>query len=406
MISRREFIRYGLGAAAGVYAGTKLRLGPSGLADAATRPPVTLTAPTRDRLPLLSVQGTYAEIGKAIGGELGMETQGMIYEQRKWFQGLKKYAKSREGKKNLSKMRAAAEKHTPQAVEELQGWSTACGVSFEEMFILNCKNEIDAFANTQRGCPGCSSVALRNEKGVWLLHNEDGHPSNEGRMFLLEARPAGGTAFLSQTYPGLLSGNASWVNEHGVFMTCNYIPSAKVKPGIPRYFLYRKAIEAESVEAAIATYTHSERAYAGHQFIGSLDSRELVSLEFTPDRHSVEKVEGLSWHTNHLVHKSMVAECQIDSYIADSSAPRYARLTELLSTAKPADVTPEQIQKALADHASSPTTICRHAPPDPRGMTLAQARFEAKADSATGQPYKVQYIKGFPCEGKWESYSV
>ena len=404
MISRRDFLRLGLGTAAGVYVGGKLWAGSGGSAFGAVKPAVTLTAPTKDRLQVLSVRGTHAEIGKAIGGELGMDTQAFIYEQRKWFQGLKKYARSRDGKANLSRMRKAAEKHTPQAMAELTAWSSACGVSMDEMFILNCKNEIDAFSNSQRGCPGCSSVALKNEKGIWLLHNEDGHPANEGRMFLLDAKPAGGSAFVSHTYPGLLSGNASWLNEHGVFMTCNYIPSAKVKAGIPRYFLYRQAIEARSVEAAVELYTHPERAFAGHHFIGSMVSRELVSLEFTPDKHSLEKVEGLSWHTNHLVHKSMAAECQIDEYITESSAPRYARLAELLGVAKPAEVTPEQIQKVLSDHESTPTTICRHAPPDPRGMTLGQARFEAGAKPV--RPFAAKYIKGFPCEGKWESYSL
>jgi len=355
---------------------------------------------------VLSVQGSYAEIGKAIGGELGMDTQAMFYERRKWFRGLSRYAKSRAGKKNLSKMRSAAEKHTPKVMEELIGWASTCGVSLNEMFILNCKNEIDAFANTQKGCPGCSSVALKNEKGIWVVHNEDGHLCNEGRMFLLDAMPTGGTAFLSHTYPGIVSGNASWVNEHGVFMSCNYIPSATVKPGIPRYFLYRKAIEARSVEEAIETYTHKERAYAGHHFIGSLVSRELFSLEVTPGKHSLKPVEGLMWHTNHLVHESMAKECQMTTYIGESSAPRYARLTELLTTAKAADVTPEQMHQALSDHESTPTQICRHAPPDPRGMTLGQARFEAMVEGPHAPPFTVNYIKGFPCEGTKAGYTV
>lgn len=406
MTSRRDFIRYGLGATAGLYVGTRLGAGVLHAGVAAIRPPVRLMAPTKDRLPVLSVQGTPAQIGKAIGAELGMDTQAMFYERRKWFRGLSKYAKSRVGKKNLSKMRTAAEKHTPRVLEELAGWSAACGVSLDEMFILNCKNEIDAFANTQKGCPGCSSVALKNEKGIWVVHNEDGHLCNEGRMFVLDAKPTGGTAFLSHTYPGIVSGNASWLNEHGVFMSCNYIPSAAVKAGIPRYFLYRKAIEAKSVAEAVEVYTHADRAYAGHHFIGSLVSRELISLEVTPGKHSVKQVDGLSWHTNHLVHEVMSGECQIDAYIGESSAPRYARLTELLGPVKAADVTPEQMHQALSDHASTPTQICRHAPPDPRGMTLAQASFEATADGSSAPPFKVNYIKGFPCEGKKEAYSL
>jgi predicted choloylglycine hydrolase len=404
MNSRRDFIRYGLGATAGLYVGSRLGSGILRAGEAAIRPPVRLAAPTKDRLPVLSVQGTYAEIGKAIGGELGMETQAMFYERRKWFRGLSKYAKSRAGKKNLSEMRAAAEKHTPHAMEELTGWASSCGVSLDEMFILNCKNEIDAFANTQQGCPGCSSVALKNEKGIWVVHNEDGHLCNEGRMFLLDAKPRGGTAFLSHTYPGIVSGNASWLNEHGVFMSCNYIPSAKVQAGIPRYFLYRKAIEAASVEEAVETFTHKERAYAGHHFIGSMVTGELVSLEVTPDNHSLKQVDGLMWHTNHLIHESMAKECQMDAYIGESSAPRYARLTELLGTAKPVDVTPEQMHKALSDHESTPTQVCRHAPPDPRGMTLGQAWFEAKRDGLSARPFKVNYIKGFPCEGAKAEY--
>ncbi len=93
----------------------------------------------------------------------------------------------------------------------------------------------------------------------------------------------------------------------------------------------------------------------------------------------------------------------MQTYIGESSAPRYARLTELLASAKPAEVTPEEMHKALSDHESTPTQICRHAPPDPRGMTLAQAWFAAKQGGAE-QPFRVNYIKGFPCEGTKAEY--
>jgi hypothetical protein len=404
MNDRRTFLKGVAAAGAGLCIGGRWLA--RGDAFAAIEPAVKMTGATRDRLPTLSVRGDATQIGEAIGGEWGMETQAIFYDRRKWFQGLKKYAKSREGKKNVLTMRGLAEKHTPKVMAELAGWSKRCGVSLDDLFLMNIKNEIDAFSNRQEGCPGCSTVALQSDKGIWLLHNEDGHPSFEGRMLLLEARPAEEAAFISLTYPGIVSGNAWWLNEHGVFMTTNYIPSAKVRAGIPRYFLYRKALAADSVEAALTTLTHAERAYAGHHYLGSLATRELKSVEITPDKVSIQDVKGLSWHTNHLVHDAMKGECQFQKYVTDSSLPRYARLTELLGGAAAPSLGPDLLHKALSDHESTPTTLCRHAPPDPVGMTLGMALFESKTDARTVGPFRAQFIKGFPCEDQKAAYTV
>jgi hypothetical protein len=400
MVTRREFLGTTLAGVTGLCL-----IGLDSTAGT-IEPQFTLAKGTSSRYPVLSVKGKPKHVGEGIGTHIRTSLSKILGERKAWFEGLKKHAATPEGAEFVKAMRAAAERYTAPAMTELKEISKHCGYSLDDLFILNCKNEIDAHSRTHVGTPGCSTVVLKRDDGLWVCHNEDGDKAYSGHMFVLDSNPLHGTEYVAQTYPGILAGNASWLNEHGVFMTTNYIPCAEVKPGIPRYFLYRMAIEADTPDKVIKILTHNERAYAGHHIIGSMVTRKVFSLETTPTKQSFKLLNGLYWHTNHLLHDATKDTPQFDAYIKRSSAPRLAALQDNLGNQKVDTASVSHLLSALRDHSGEPTTVCRHSDEEKSGETLGTAVFESNEQTHTLRPYEVDYYKGTPCFKKRASYPV
>jgi hypothetical protein len=105
----------------------------------------------------------------------------------------------------------------------------------------------------QRDVPGCSTISLVHGDRCLLTHNEDGDKAYADLMFFLHISQPGKPAIFCLSYPGILPGNAPAMNEDGLILTTNYIPSTEWKAGIPRYFLDRAVLDARNLDQAIRT---------------------------------------------------------------------------------------------------------------------------------------------------------
>ncbi len=322
--------------------------------------------------------------------------------RQEWFKKLHDWAKG-DGSKLIESMRAAARKHTPAVVEELEGWAAGSGLDYFDLFVFNTKSEIEAFIDSRCGCAGCSTVVLKDENRLLIFHNEDGHEAYQDLMFMVSLRPTGAPRVVGLTYPGVMEGNAPWVNEHGVVMTTNYIPGEKVVPGIPRYFLDRTAMAAVNLEEALLVVSHPERAYSYHHTVSSLVEKRSFSVEATPDKLVVKEISGLFYHTNHLVWPELEKEPQFQKYMKISSHPRYNSLTKSLGGRPLAELTPDEIIKALSNHEGKPYSVCRHPAKGATGATLGSAFFSAPTADA---PFTMTLRKNQPCLGKVATYQV
>ncbi|MBI5479449.1 MAG: twin-arginine translocation signal domain-containing protein [Deltaproteobacteria bacterium] len=336
---------------------------------------------TTTRLPLLEVTGTPYEIGRAAGAGFAAEIRGGFADRTAWFRDLKTFADSLP-KTVEETFIAAAKKHTPTAWDDLRGLAEGSGVPLRDLLLLNLNSEVEALRAqkpraTCEASSGCSTVVLNHGGRVLVCHNEDGHAAYLGRMFMLRARPAGKPSYLCASYPGVLPGNAPWINDRGVLMTTNFIHAKEVKVGVGRYFLDREAMGAASVDEALRISRHPDRAYAFHHVVASTRDRRVVSLEVTPSRESLVEITGLFLHTNHLVHPAMTGEPQDEQYVGTSSLSRMKVLTAWkASLPDPTAVTPEQIVGVLASHERRPYSPCRHPVGEIRGATLLTAVFD------------------------------
>lgn len=412
-LTRREFV---IGGAAGVAAGLILpRCGPlpqppagadgsgAGPADDPDRSP---TGGARS-FPYLELAGAPREVGRGIGRFFGDFVRTGIERRAEWFAELRQFATG-EGRPAVETMLAAASKHTPRAVAELQGWAEGAELPFADLLTLNLQAELAALmkaratpaAPMDEAHPGCSTIVQRTADGIWHLHNEDGADVYADLMFLTHVRPDAGPSYLALNYPGILTGNAPVFNSAGVVQTTNFIGTDDVRLGVGRYFLDRMALESRSLEEALEWSSHPERAYAFHHVFTSIPKRRSVAIEVTPSKRQVLEIEGRYIHTNHLVLEGMENEAQDAEYVGASSRNRWMVLSEWAASVsgQPA-LGRDELLAPLASHERRPYSPCRHPDGDVHGFTLATAVFAAPA--GTMRLYKHQ-----PCHGDFAEYEL
>ena len=179
-------------------------------------------------------------------------------------------------------------------------------------------------------------------------------------------------------------------------MTTNFIYTRKVCLGVGRYFLDRLAMEARSLDEALRICTHPERAYAFHHVIASASEGRMLAVEVTPTRKSVQTVEGLYLHTNHLVHAALADEPEDAAHVGKSSLSRWRALERWRASRREAG-RPHgaELVHALSSHESQPLSLCRHPAGELRGSTLLTALFEGR---------RMRVYRGQPCAGRRTEY--
>lgn len=415
-LSRRSFILSTAAGALGVAAGSGLAgcvyVGPRTADDEKEKggpgPEMgPLVEGTDSAFPYVEVAGTPRDIGRGIGRMFGDRVRLGLERRAGWFEPLKTFAMG-EGRGAYDTFLAAARKHAPRAYEELVGWSEGSGVPFEDMATLNLKAELRALIDERdrkaaipaEENPGCSTVVQVASGEVIHVHNEDGHDAYRDLMFMIKAVPNDGPAYFCMSYPGILPGNAPAMNANGLVQTTNFIACKEVRLGVGRYFLDRMILEARSIDEALEWSTHPERAFGFHHVFTDLNAARSVAVEVSPGKQKVREIDGLYYHTNHLVLDGMTDEDQDEEYVSSSSTSRYRVLKAWADGLGdgPGELSRDELVAPLSSHQSAPYSPCRHPEGDVRGMTLGTAVFQAPAGT-------MRLSKGQPCEGKWAEYA-
>jgi len=329
----------------------------------------------RTAYPSLEVSGSPYEVGRAIGRRFGEQIREGLRRRREWFEDLRRFVAG-DPASRYEPFLAAGRERFPEIVEELRGWADGAGLPFEDLMTLNLKAELSALrAEAAPETPGCSTLALSHAGRTLIAHNEDGHEAYRDLMFLVRVAQPGRPAFVCLNYPGILSGNGPAINAAGIAMTTNFIGGLDVRAGVPRYFLSRAALNARSLEEAVAIVTGPDRAFAFHYNLGSRDEGRILSVETSPERFEVLEVEGLYVHTNHLVLPGMAEIAQDAAYVGTSSMSRYRVLSgKAEALAGRLDEVDEQTLLAmLSSHEGAPYSPCRHPTAEVSGATLGCA---------------------------------
>ncbi|WP_246682588.1 C45 family peptidase [Mesorhizobium sp. B3-2-1] len=204
----------------------------------------------------------------------------------------------------------------PRYWAELQGLASGLELRFDDVFLWNCRGDIWAMAPD-----GCTTVQLPGSPHV-IGHNEDGDPDFAGHCALAHVASEGGNAFTAFVYPGSLPGHTFAVTSRGLVQTVNNIRPLAGGAGTPRMVLARAMLDAPGLDAALTLLRSAPRAGAFHLTLAQAGDERLLSVEFTAQALSADRVEAARVHSNHLIHADTGRMSQI---VTGSSGVRQRR---------------------------------------------------------------------------------
>lgn len=279
-------------------------------------------------------------------------------------------------------LRAAAERHFPAHVAEIDAMAAALGWPAHDLFLWNCRGEL-----IHNAPDGCTTLAACTPEAGLIAHNEDGDPYLRGRCVMVEIAPEGKPGFVSFYYPGSLPGHTFAASHAGIAQAINNVRIRVPRAGVPRMILSRAVLDAATLADALALLRDTPRASGFHHTVGGTDDAGVVrihSVEATAQRASMVEIGAPSGHANHLIHAGCENEAQI---VTDSSRDRQARLAELLpALGSPRGARPDgtDFVRTLQDRAGAGLPIYRDDPHDPDDEnTLATACMRVESRRVT-----------------------
>jgi len=138
------------------------------------------------------------------------------------------------------------------------------------------------------------------------------------------------------------------------------------------------------------------RTYANHFVLGSAAERRLVSLEVTARRHSLQEIDGLQIHTNHLLHPTLKDEPQDGAVVQSTSMSRLRVLSRWCDgLVDPRKVGRDEMVRALSLHEGRPYSPCVHPQGKRKIATVLTAAFDVSRR-------RVRIYMGNPCRGLYQ----
>jgi isopenicillin-N N-acyltransferase-like protein len=348
-------------------------------------------------VPIINVRGRPCERGRQQGEGAQPQITGMLTAYRDILPAAARKTWE-EALREARKFLPYAEETFPHFVEELRGIAEGADVPFEEVWLLNCYEEV----TESRHRSGCTSLAVRDDRTanghVYLAHNEDWVSVDRDHVYLVRTEPDDGPAFIGMAYGPLLA-NIGF-NEEGIGVAINSVYPTDVRVGVPRILLSRAILAARTIGEAIRACLPRGRA-GGYNYLLADAHGELYSVESAAVTHAIlYGEEGWLVHTNHYLSPKMQALEQSGTYAG--SHVRLNRARRLLQ-ARMGAVTLEGVKILLRDHVNWPDSICGHEdptdPPHERGQTVVSLVMDLTERAVWAAP-------GPPCKGEYVPYRL
>lgn len=286
--------------------------------------------------------------------------------------------------------------YSPEMLEELYGMAESSHVPFEELMLLQVRNQLRPDADA-----GCTSLSLASPaiaaKGAIVAQNWDNDPDLDPFTIVLTRKPSGKPALMNLTQAGLIA--YIGFNDAGIALCLNTLPAPSREVGVPHYFTVRGIYESDSLDGAVGAVRRAERAIPANIMLAT--PQGPADLEVTlDDVHVLAGEQGRLTHANHCKHPDLLAVNDEFPQLIESY-PRQQRIDKLLSAAG-APLGLEAAKTALQDHEGHPRSICRHANDDP------QTGYWQTVFSVIIEPdqQRMHVSRGTPCDHSYETYEL
>jgi predicted choloylglycine hydrolase len=240
----------------------------------------------------------------------------------------------------------SVKKHLPNLLIEAKAMAEGAQVSFEELFVLMCDEEIVDF---KVYASHCTSVALKTKEGILFGHDEDWFVEykNDG-LFLVNGRIKD-NRFLAMGYMGNLPGSTLGFNKHGIAFTDNSLFSEKPFSGVPRSFHLRGLLDAKNPNEAFGLLKKWRGVVSNTTLI--FKDQGLYAFENLENKDRIIEGTDCIIHTNHPLEK----EDQSKDNTFHESLVRYKKVNDLILRAKEFNI--DLLKKILKNHSAR---ICGH----------------------------------------------
>ena len=252
--------------------------------------------------------------------------------------------------------------YAPHLLEEMRGIAEGAGRDLREIIAINARTELMYGITQPAECTSIGiSPAASADGHIRLAQNWDWRPSLAGALILWVLHHDDGPDLLTLTEAGMVG--KIGINAAGLAMCINLLTSDTdhAGPAVPMHIILRRVLEqACSVEEAIAFIGAAERCTSCFHLLTD-HSGTLAGVEATPaGQHVLRAVGGVLTHTNHCISTDLFA---YDSY-AREYPETLARGERAQSLAQAQAIDEQYLHTILADHATSPGSICLHVQPE------------------------------------------
>lgn len=349
---------------------------------------------------ILKLTGTALERGRMRGEEL----RALIHEQIERMKYLAYQANSAlnpgdfiQKFVNETGHLQAAEKWTPELLDEVKGISQGAGVNFHEIFVMSCLDEIWRYSQSLEGEAtfACSSLGcFKEEYSPALLGQNldtDYFSKNLGMVFHIQGEDQPEAFVISH------AASLGWMglNRTPLGVCVNTVSLKSNRNGLPVQFIAREIIRKNSLAEAVDFLSSIQPGAAQNFMIG--DAEKVVDFEGSASGF-VEYVpyEGARriYHTNHpFANFEFIPNYPV---IYPNSLDRYKYLDyRLKDPSKP--ITIDNIKGILSSHSGP---ICRHSDHKPDSM----ATWVSVVYSLSVPP-ELHVAFGNPCDHEYECFS-
>ena len=272
----------------------------------------------------------------------------------------------------------AARAAVPELAAEVEGLAEGSAIDAGAAWFLNCMEEVWPFES-------CTTMV----SGRWLMHAEQWYGGHSA-IAVVSATPSEGPGFVSPTCAGFLP--AVGLNASGFGQGIDSLTARDERVGIPRLLVSRLGLGAPGLAEAAAAAATAGRAGGYAYVLATLEQRLVVETTATASA----RLPGGRVHTNHVVAPGLK---DVALEASAGSMSRLDRARTLISQGAPRST--EDCMALLADHDSSPQSICLHG--DPGDEEMSATVFGMVCDLETGLVY---VSDGSPCMGRWHEYRV
>ena len=267
----------------------------------------------------------------AIGRALGEAAATALREVVPGIERFRELMREWSGTDRVRSLEAAARTAWPRYVREIEGIADGAGVTFDTVFLWNCRGDLPAGDDRMRraDAAGCTTLMIppRGARPGIIAHNEDDAPELRGHCHVVDVQPDDAPGFVSFYSPGLLPGHTFAVNRAGLVQTINDVRPEDWRIGVPRHLVCRAALDCERLDDAVARIRDTDRASGFHHNLGCAGDRRLLSVEAPASGCAVAEAAAPRVHANHLLDARFAHVPQV---IAPSSHSRQMRAEALL----------------------------------------------------------------------------